>query len=528
MSLWGTGFIGCKMGGLDGPISPVVAKKKKTKSRGQGRLKLSRVIDTRVIYCGDNLEYLKTLPDACVDLVYIDPPFNSNRNYEVFWGERGESRAFEDRHESVHAYRDFMRPRCAELVRILKPTGSFYYHCDWHASHYIKVMLDEMFGIANFRNEIVWRRTKAHNDGRKYGNVHDTLFFYTASKKYTWNPQYTAYSEDYLSSEWRELPSGRYYKTENMLDPRGSMKEFDFKGKTARWRTNREGMQQLWDAPQTEVPDSHGRIKLGKDGTPIKRCRIVFLDERDGVPLQTWWDDIPGLSGGHRERVGYPTQKPLPLLERIIKSSSNEGDVVLDAFCGCGTTIEAAESLNRQWVGIDVSPTACKVMSKRLRDRCNIKEDEGLWLADRAFVVKNLPWTEDRLREIPPSQFEDWAVIALNGQPNARKVGDGGIDGRIYPASDMKQLGASGEQLEFTLDMFFPVQVKQKQVGRPDIQNFRAVMEEHDSRKGYVVGFGFSKPAEVYARKYAKDSGRELNLVTVSELLDSAEQQRYA
>ena len=139
--------------------------------------KSSSLLDTRVIYCGDNLDELKTLPDACIDLVYIDPPFNSNRNYEVFWGETREKRSFADRHGSTAAYIDFMRPRCLELARVLKKSGSFYYHCDWHASHYVKVMLDQIFGEDNFQNEIVWKRTTAHNDPKKYGNVHDTIFW---------------------------------------------------------------------------------------------------------------------------------------------------------------------------------------------------------------------------------------------------------------------------------------------------------------------------------------------------------------
>jgi DNA modification methylase len=175
--------------------------------------KPSALVDTRVIYCGDNLEQLAKLPDKCVDLIYFDPPFNSNRNYEVFWGETKEKRSFDDRHESTKAYIDFMRPRCVELHRVLKDTGSFYYHCDWHASHYVKVMLDQIFGENQFQNEIVWKRSSAHNDPKKYGNIHDTIFFYTAKKKgYTWNPQYTPYTKDYIDSEckrWADrIPAG--------------------------------------------------------------------------------------------------------------------------------------------------------------------------------------------------------------------------------------------------------------------------------------------------------------------------------
>src|SRR5437870_3004236 len=160
----------------------------------------SALVDTRVIYCGDNLEQLPKLPDGCVDLVYIDPPFNSNRNYEVFWGETREKRAFEDRHASTQAYIEFMRPRCVELRRVLKATGSFYYHCDWHAAHYVKQMLDQIFGQNQFLNEIVWKRTGARSDAKRWNQLHDTLLVYTGGGEYAWNPQFEEYSEDYVAT----------------------------------------------------------------------------------------------------------------------------------------------------------------------------------------------------------------------------------------------------------------------------------------------------------------------------------------
>src|SRR5438105_4717365 len=179
--------------------------------------KPSALVDTRVIYCGDNLEQLRKLPDGCVDLVYIDPPFNSNRNYEVFWGETKEKRAFEDRHESTRAYIDYMRPRCVELARVLKDTGSFYYHCDWHASHYVKVMLDQIFGEDQFQNEIVWRRTGSHNDSKRYGANHESIFFYTSSKKWTWNVQYQPYSQEYVTRNYRYKDAdGRVFRVSDM------------------------------------------------------------------------------------------------------------------------------------------------------------------------------------------------------------------------------------------------------------------------------------------------------------------------
>ena len=486
------------------------------------RAKSSSVIDTRVIYCGDNLEQLRKLPDACVDLVYIDPPFNSNRNYEIFWGETKEKRSFEDRHESTKAYIEYMRPRCVELHRVLKKTGSFYYHCDWHASHYVKVMLDQIFGENQFQNEIVWKRSSAHNDPQKYGNIHDSIFFYTAAKKaYTWNPQYTPYTQDYIDDEWTQLPSGRFFKGENMLDPQNKMEEFDFKGTKARWRTNHSGMMALWDAPQTDVPNSHGRVLLRKDGLPRKRCRIVFLDELPGVPLQTWWGDIPPLAGGSTERLGYPTQKPLKLLERMIQSSSKDNDIVLDAFCGCGTALVAAQKLRRQWIGIDISPTACRVMARRLTKDCGLKEDEKLWAIGRGFIVRDLPKTEAELRKYPAFEFENWAVVALGGIPNKAQVGDLGIDGRIYPVSAMPENRVKENvEMDF-MDVWYPIQVKQTdKVGRPDIDAFETAMQRAKRKLGYFVGFEFSRDSLFEIDRFRRETGCEIKPLTVREILD--------
>jgi len=182
--------------------------------------KPSALIDTRVIYCGDNLEQLRKLPAACVNLIYIDPPFNSNRNYEVFWGETKEKRAFEDRHASTQAYIEFMRSRCVELRRVLKKTGSFYYHCDDHASHYVKQMLDQIFGQNQFLNEIVWKRTGARSDAKRWNQLHDTLLVYTGGGEYVWNPQFEEYSEDYVATKYRFTDSdGRIYRLDNMTSP---------------------------------------------------------------------------------------------------------------------------------------------------------------------------------------------------------------------------------------------------------------------------------------------------------------------
>lgn len=483
----------------------------------------SSLVDTRVIYCGDNLDQLKKLPEACVDLIYIDPPFNSNRNYEVFWGETKEKRAFEDRHESTRAYIEYMRPRCVELARVLKKTGSFYYHCDWHASHYVKVMLDQIFGENNFVNEIIWKRQSSHNDAKQgskhMGRVHDTVFFYGASADYTFRHQYTAYDEEYVNDFYRhvEEKTGRRYRLGDLTAPGGAAPSkgnphYEFLGVTRYWRYSKENMEKLYQ---------DGRIVQTKPGRVPQYKR--YLDEGKGVPLGTVWDDIIPVQGSGAEGLGYPTQKPLKLLERIIQISSNENDVVLDAFCGCGTALVAAQKLKRQWIGIDISPTACRVMAKRLKDKrvCGMPEDEDLWAIGRGFIVRDLPWTEEKLRAIPPFEFENWAVIALGGRKNKAQVGDKGIDGRIFPVSaldNVREAGADELPLE---ERFYPMQVKQKdKTGRPDIDAFETAMRRAKCEKGFFISFDYSNDALREIDRFFREEHRIIIPLTVREILD--------
>jgi DNA modification methylase len=479
----------------------------------------SALLDTRVVYCGDCLEQLKKLPEHCVDLIYIDPPFNSNRNYEVFWGETKEKRAFQDRHESTQAYIDFMRPRCVELGRVLKPTGSFYYHCDWHASHYVKVMVDQIFGENNFQNEIVWKRADAHNDAKQgakhFGRVHDSIFFYTGGDTTTFNTLYKPLPESTVEKWYRHTePDGRRYNLDNLTASKpGGDTLYEFHGvkppQGRYWAYSKEKMEKMFQA---------GRIVITATGKAyFKR----YLDESKGVSLSSWWDDISMLRGfsASEERLGYPTQKPLPLLERIVQVSSNENDIVLDAFCGCGTALVAAQKLKRQWIGIDVSPTACRVMAKRLRDVCGLPEDESLWKNGRGFVVRGLPWTEEKLRAIPPFEFENWAVIALGGIPNKTKVGDKGIDGRIFPVGAEP---APFKEHELALqERWYPIQVKQKdKVGRPDIDQFETAMRRCRREKGFFVAFDYSEDALREIDRFFKDDHAVIAPLTVREILD--------
>ena len=490
-------------------------------AEGRVRARPSSLLDTRVVYCGDNLEQLAKLPDACVDLIYIDPPFNSNRNYEVFWGETKEKRAFEDRHENTKAYIDYMRPRCVQLARVLKKTGSFYYHCDWHASHYVKVMLDQIFSENNFVNEIVWKRSDAKSDvgqgAKHFGRVHDSIFYYSGGDdEYTFNAKFTPLPQSTIDSWYKHVEegTGRRYNKADVTGPGGAAKGcpvFEWKGITRAWRYSKANMERL---------EKEGRLVYSKTGMVYQKR---YLDESKGVSLSSWWDDIDMLRGINAggERLGYPTQKPLKLLERIIEVSSNENDIVLDAFCGCGTALVAAQKLKRQWIGIDISPTACRVMAKRLRDVCGLPESEPLWRAGRGFVVRDLPWTEEKLRVIPPFEFENWAVIALGGIPNKVQVGDMGVDGRIFPVSSS---AAPRKQQEGELGLkerWYPIQVKQKdKAGRPDIDAFEAMMMREDCEKGFFVSFDYSSDALQEIESFFKRSHKVIVALTVQEILD--------
>lgn len=467
-------------------------------------------MQTNVIYCGDNLEVLsKYIPEESVDLIYIDPPFNSSRNYEVFWGEGQERRAFEDRFGDAMTYLDWMRPRLRELHRVLKPTGSFYYHCDWHASHYIKVELDRIFDFANFQAEIIWQRTSAHPSAQRLGNTHDSLFFYTKSSHYLWNQVYQAMDENYVRTHYIYHDSrGRYRAADltgagiSVSGPSGlPWRGFNPAKKGRHWAYVPETLDKMDIDGLIYWPTKQG-------GWPAKK--VYWDDTKIGRPIHSVWVDIPPVNSQAKERLGYPTQKPLALLERITKASSNEDSLVLDAFCGCGTTLEAAAKHKRRWIGIDFSPTACRVMAERLEKRLRLKEGVD-------FFLRDMPKTPEQLRRMPHFEFENWAVVALGGIPNKVKVGDYGIDGRLYLADIEK--GHRGDFME-VLDRWYPIQVKQiDKVGRPDIDKFETAMRRDKRLKGYFIAFGFSQDAMHEIKRANASDGLDIVPLTVEEIL---------
>jgi len=424
------------------------------------------------LFYGDNLEVLRgrdadgrpVMPDESVDLIYLDPPFNSAANYNVLFrapdGKRSDSQleAFEDtwhwgdsaesalndvltqgRHgnasvllggmvkalgrNDMTAYLVMMTVRLIELHRVLKPTGSLYLHCDPTASHYLKIVLDGIFGAENFRNEIVWKRTSAKSDfvqgATHFPRVHDIIFRYGRSDavKQTYAQQFSPYLSDYTETKYPFLDdNGRRYGLWDMSGPGGAAKGnpfYEVMGISRYWRYSEARMAEL-------IAD--GRVVQPKPGAVPRYKR--YLDEMQGVPVGDVWDDIPPINSQAAERLGYPTQKPLALLERIIAASSNPGDVILDPFCGCGTAVHAAEKLGRAWLGIDITHLAVSLIERRLKDAF-----PGI-----AFDVLGTPRDLASARDLAARdkhQFQWWAVSLLDAVPQGgkKKGADRGIDG---------------------------------------------------------------------------------------------------
>jgi len=440
------------------------------------------IMKTNVLYYGDNLEILRNneyFPDECIDLIYLDPPFNSKKDYNILFKENGgveseaQIQAFTDSwhwtqsaqdtyqdvvingpdkvskligalHETlgnndVMAYLVMMTARLIEMHRVLKPTGSLYLHCDPTASHYLKLVLDQIFGPANFRNEIVWKRTSAHSGSKRWGPVHDVILLYSKGNNFTWNSTYTKYNKDYIKD---------FYKFEDEI---GIYQLGDLTGHGIRrgdsgkpWRgIDPNTVGRHWAVPNKILKDTLGvditslsvqdkLDKLDEAGfvywpTKGKIPRLKrYYGEDFGVPIVDVITDIYPMGSHARERLGYETQKPLTLLERIIQASSNEGDIVLDPFCGCGTAVVAAQKLNRKWIGIDVTHLAINLMRNRLKDSFNIKAEVIGEPVDPAGA-KELASQPDKY------QFQWWALGLIGARPagEKKKGADKGIDGVI-------------------------------------------------------------------------------------------------
>ncbi len=470
------------------------------------------MLEENTLFYGDNLEILRDyIPDESVDLIYLDPPFNSNRSYNVIFkeasGEESEAQieAFEDSwrwtrttenllaelvelapdqvvmtisgfvdflgRNDLTAYLVMMAPRLVELRRVLKPTGSLYLHCDPTTSHYLKVLLDAIFMPVNFKNEVIWKRTSAHSSAKRCGPIHDVILYYSKSSKYIWNSQYLPYSEKYLKNKYRHVDAdGRRFRLDNLTAAgirRGSSGQpwrgIDPTARGSHWQFTIERLEEL---------DREGRIYWPPKGKVPQYKR--YLDEVPGVPLQDIWIDISPINSQAKERLGYPTQKPLALLERIIKMASNKGDWVLDPFCGCGTAIDAAQGLGRRWIGIDITHLAVSLMKYRLKDRYELEAGEDYDVIGEPTDLAGAQALAKQNR----FQFEWWALSLIRARPygGEKRGADTGIDGVIYFIDEGK-----GKPKKTV------VQVKSGKVGVRDIRDLAHVVEREKAALGVFV-----------------------------------------
>ncbi len=513
------------------------------------------------LYYGDNLEILRQHVAAeSVDLIYLDPPFNSNASYNVLFRERsGEEspaqiRAFTDTWEwtqetertyeldiiqnpavpatvkdMISAFRQFigrnammaylvmMAPRLVELHRVLKPTGSIYLHCDPTASHYLKLLMDAVFGNMNFRNEVVWKRSHAHNSAKRYGPIHDLLLFYSKSSSYKWVDQRKPYDDIYVE---------RFFKFDDD-DGRGRYWTGDLTGSgTRRGETGKEwrgfapttkGCHWMYPPSVLDQLDEQNRVYWPKSSAAWPKLKR-YLSEARGVPLQDIIDDVYALQtmGGARgERLGYPTQKPEALLERIIQASSNEGDVVLDPFCGCGTAVVAAHKLGRQWLGVDITHLAVALMKNRLKTAFDLEPGRDYQVVGEPVDVGSARalWEQD------PFQFQFWAVSLLEAQPQSeqRRGPDRGIDGLLYFIDGPRR---SSHKIV--------VQVKGGRVSSPQVRDLKGVVEREQAALGLFISLdeptrdmrteaasGGLYHSDIWQKDYPK-----IQIRTIAELLE--------
>ena len=515
------------------------------------------------LYYGDNLEVLrKYIKDESIDLCYIDPPFNSKRNYNQIYNNLGkedqaQAQAFVDtwtwdNHAnealeeiqsnyqgkftsqtidlidgltkvlgkgSLLAYLVSMTLRIVEIHRVLKSTGSFYLHCDPTASHYLKIVLDTIFCSqgGDFFNEIVWKRSSAHSDTKQgnvvhLGRIHDVILFYTKSMNTLRNELYESHSQEYIEKFYKYRDTnGRLYTLDNITGPGGASKgnpEYEFLGITRYWRYSKNRMEELYQ---------QGRIIQTKPGTVPRYKR--YLDEMQGIPLQDLWNDISPISSQARERLGYPTQKPEALLERIIKASSNKGDVILDAYCGCGTTIAVGERLERNWIGIDITYQSISLMLKRLEDSFGKNVLDKIELngipkdMESAQALATKP--DDRTRK----EFEKWAVLTYSNNRaviNDKKGADKGVDAIAYFQGDKD----NREKIIF--------QVKSGNVKSGDIRDLQGTMTLQGAALGIFITLKppskdmvqTAKSAGIYRGRYMSQSVDKIEIVTVQEILE--------
>ena len=436
------------------------------------------------------------------------------------------------------AYLSYMVERLLWMKVVLKPTGSVYLHCDPTASHYIKVMMDGVFD-QNFRNELIWKRTGSHGGARRWGPVHDSILFYTASNRYTWNRQFQQFAPGYLDKYYRHKDErGRYQlvaltgagiirdgtsgQSWRGINPTDSGRHWAVPRKAlSRAFPNRGGLDDLTTQEKLDLLDRAGLLYWSKRGAAPRYKR--YTDETPVIPIQDMISDIPPINSQARERLGYSTQKPLALLDRIIKASSNPGDVVFDPFCGCGTTLESAHRLGRRWIGVDVAIHAVKrVAAIRLRDRLGLEKG-------RDFIIEGVPHNLEGAKDLwdrDKYHFQKWAVEQVDGFVTSKRTADGGIDGRLYFAMPTEHgLGGRGDLESMAIEV--------KGGKNVSIEAVRALRGVLDSDAAVMAGLIVMEPLgptkQRNFHKFMADAGDldilgmqypKMQMLTVPEILE--------
>ncbi|MBI2588591.1 hypothetical protein HYW35_00040 [Candidatus Saccharibacteria bacterium] len=474
------------------------------------------------LYLGDNLEVLRTLKSESIDLIYIDPPFFSGRNYNVIWGDTNEVRTFEDIWEGgITSYLIWLNARLWEMRRVLKKTGSIYVHCDWHASHYIKAELDKIFGYENYRSEIIWKRSTAHSDSGSLGNIHDTIHFYSKSNQWKWNPEYTNYDADYIENYYRYSdPDGRKWLSRDCSAPGGRGPRYEWKGITRNWRYTRDNMEKL---------DKQGKLFYTKNGIPRLK---QYMDEMPGVPVQSLWieKELQSINSWHSESIGYPTQKPESIVERIIKMSSSEGDIIADFFIGGGTTTAVAQRLNRHFIGVDSSRVAVSVTLDRLiklgekmsgvESNISAKEESFQMGLQTEGITEKVPNIEvSYLGVYPVEKFanldhEEFINFVLTAYGASRNTGESFIHGFKPPAQQEPLYIGPADPNE--------------SIDPKDIQKFfdaiKVKLEPNKMVRAKIIAWRFSREALKYIdilKKYSEKNNLPLDIEAIP--LDSKE-----
>ena len=508
------------------------------------------------LYFGDNLEILREMEDERVDLICTDPPFNSGRDYNVFLGDSlAQDKAFTDTWKwdrsaeetrenierrardndtykvlddclkaydlmlqypvsgdkgAMRAYLAFMGPRLAEMHRILTKKGNIYLHCDPTACHYLKCVMDTIFGTKNFRNQIAWQRTKSHKDGNQYGRIHDTILFYSKSRQSVWNPVYTALKPEYVKGSYSYNDEIGIYRLQELT---GQGIRHGESGQP--WRgvnpSNRPSPRH-WAVPgrkswpeQIQPPDNFESLSVHEKLDVLDTKGLIHWPSRGKIPRFKKYlstskgskvkDLIADISLTYEEDLDYPTQKPIELYERFIKASSNEDSLILDPFCGCGTTIDAAHTLKRRWIGIDLTILALDPMRQRLEDRHGLKPSID-------YEIEGYPTNMQEVRKLVRNEkkyhdFSNWAVTRLGLQPT-KDVGDGGRDGvghfKVWTPMGMEETQAR-----------ILAEVKSGKPTVAHVRAFRTTMQDNNAEVGIFITI---EPISAGMKRQAEAEGR--------------------